>query len=428
MNRAMLMKPDRLTRESRSLPTTLIDHRHSIFAVVALYVACLLVLGPTVRFSQWTMGPDTNHATAEAMSWINGRLDLAPGGMDVALYQGRYFNVFPPLWTLVCWIVFKAHLLILGEPIAFFPMLYVLLVAVPIPIVYYLAFRRSGTHPNGSALLAFYAIAGTCLWPFATGCQKGFTYSIQLVVAQIGLGLLLLDLLGKRRLWLAGCGLLIAAWSRQTCLAFALPLVYVAWRSPNRRSAFLRAGIPLLVTVAVPMLLNHAKFGSPFETGYRYIFEESDSTIRDKYADPHGSPQIFGWRYVPHHAYHMWVAPPSFDFSLQEGLKISGDADGTAVWVGTPLLAWALFDVRRWWRDPVRRMLMLATLPIILALLFYHGPGLGQPGYYRYSLDFGIVWLVILAPGTTGPKRRGLTLICLVWSVFYFYMITRPGL
>lgn len=68
---------------------------------------------------------------------------------------------------------------------------------------------------------------------------------------------------------------------------------------------------------------------------------------------------------------------------------------------------------------------MLTTLLVIFVLMMYHGPVIGQAGCYRYSLDFVVAWLVIVAPWTDGSRRRWVSIPGMMWSVFYFYMITR---
>ncbi len=386
--------------------------------LLLLYVALLVTLGPTVGFSEWASTPSNNPCAAEALAWTEGRLDVPSPGIDVATVGGRHYNVFPPLWTILCFVVFKIQLMTFGGPVSLGTMLFNLLVSLPVPILYFVAFRHAGAGRRWAAVLVFHAVAGTCLWTVAPGCRWDFIYSIQIVVSQIGLALLLLDLLGKQRLWVAGLGLLIATWSRQTCIAYALPLLWIAWRHPNRGSSLVRAGVPVLIAVAIPLTLNYLKFGSPFETGYRYI---------DEVSGPDGVGDVFAFRFVPEHAYHMWLSPPSLAWTHQ-GLSISGSAAGTAVWMGTPLLLFAFLDARRWWADRTRRVLMLGTLPVILAQLMYHGPSLGQAGYYRYTPDFVIIWLVVIAPWTSGGRRTWLTLACVAWSAFYFYMITRAVL
>ncbi|MFH1417929.1 MAG: hypothetical protein ABII12_06550 [Planctomycetota bacterium] len=397
-----------------------------VMTLVLLYVALLIVLGPAVQFSQWHIGPDNNQAAAEAMAWLDGRLDLPSRGGDVALYKDHFYNVFPPLWTLICFAVYAMNSLVFGEPLVFWTVLFNIVLAGPVPLAFYWAFRRSGAGTLWAPVLAFGAIAGTALWPVAAmlaGTRTAWIYSIQLIMAQTGLAILLADVLGRRRFWLGGLGILIAAWSRQTCVAYALPLLWLAWRSPHRKNALIRAGIPLVITLAIPMTLNYAKFDSPLETGYRYIFDDPNRVDADPVRGPDGSVDIFAWRYLPSHAYHMWLSLPTEIDLTPCGLAIQGHGKGTAVWFGTPLILLVLVAFRQWWADPRRRALMLGTIPVIFGTLLYHGPTIGQAGYYRYALDFLPIWLVVIAPWTDGPKRRWFTLACLAWSVLYFYMI-----
>ena len=139
---------------------------------------------------------------------------------------------------------------------------------------------------------------------------------------------------------------------------------------------------------------------------------------------PDGNIQVFGWRYLPAHAVDMFLTPPQIELDLQ-GFKIGGGAR-TAVWFGTPMALLIFWDIRRWWGDPVRRSLMLSTLPVILILLLYHGPMIGSVGYYRYTLDFLIIWLAVVSPYAVQPGRKRWTFIMLAWSVFYYYMLTLP--
>lgn len=395
------------------------------WAFAFLYLACLVVLGPTVKFSQWTMSPDDNQSAAEAMAWLEGRLDLPSRGGDIAVYDGRFYNVFPPLWTIVCYIYYSIQLWLIGPPPIWYPIVYSLVVAAPIPGLIYAAFRSSAVSPKWAALLAFHMIAGTCLWTVSSGLHRGWHYSLQLVLAQSGIAMVAIGLLGAPRYWLAALGVLIASWSRQTCLAYAVPVVVLAWMSQHRWKALMQAAVPLVIALAVPMTLNALKFDSPLDSGYRHIFQPGEDPLNATGVyDDDGTIDVFAWRFVAPHAYSMWIDAPNVSLT-HEALRIDGNAKGNAIWIGTPLLLLALIDVKRWWRDPRRRWLMLATLPIIAAHLLYHGPVIGQAGYYRYSLDFVMIWLLAVAPETTTGPRRTFALTSLLWSVFYFYTITR---
>ncbi len=154
-------------------------------------------------------------AAGEAMRWLDGHLDLPSRGGDIAEYNGRYYSPFPPLFAIICYAVFGLHRLVIGSPAVFWGWLYVLIVAAPIPALAYRAFRRAGQDAAWSALLSGYLIAGTCLWPVVGmlgNKHGGWIYSTQHLLAQSGLALLLIDLLGKRRIWPGGIGLIIAAW------------------------------------------------------------------------------------------------------------------------------------------------------------------------------------------------------------------------
>lgn len=399
----------------------LVEHER-IISILGLYLACIVVLGPNVRFSEWSMRPEDNPSSCEGMAWVEGHMDLPARGVDVADYHGKFYNVFPPLWPIVCYAFYAFQMWAIGGPPVMYPLVMNLLISVPMPLLVFCAFRHAGLRPAWAAVMSFQLFAGTCMWTVATGMHEAWIYSLQLVLANTGIAMVAIGLLGRQRFWLAGLGVLIASWCRQTTLAFALPVIVLAWRSERRGKALLQAAIPLLIALVVPMTLNAIKFDNPLETGYRYIFAKGDTTIG--VYNPDGSISVFAPRFVPEHFYSMWLHLPSIDFTF-EGLRIEGNKGGNAIWFATPILLLVFFDARRWWKDPRRRWLMLATFPIIVAHLFYHGPVIGQPGMYRYSLDFVLIWLIAVAPETTSGRRQGFALFSLGWSVLYFYTITR---
>ena len=172
------------------------------------------------------------------------------------------------------------------------------------------------------------------------------------------------------------------------------------------------------------MGLNYAKFGSPLETGYKYILDDPVNALGPEMAEPDGSKHLFAWRYFPQHAYNMWIAPPRRFEMTHAGPVIHGNPAGTAIWISTPLVFLIFVDIRKWWADPTRRALMLITAPLMVAILCYHGPTLASVGHNRYALDFLLIWLAVVAPWTDGPRRRWFTLACTAWSTFFFYMVT----
>src|SRR5207248_2443230 len=78
------------------------------------------------------------------------RLDLPSRGGDIAEYKGKYYSHFPPLFTIICYVAFGLHRLILGNPPVFWGWIYVLLVAAPVPGLAYLALRRAMWHGHSA--------------------------------------------------------------------------------------------------------------------------------------------------------------------------------------------------------------------------------------------------------------------------------------
>ena len=107
------------------------------------------------------------------------------------------------------------------------------------------------------------------------------------------------DLLGRRRIWPAAIGLLIAAWSRQLTILYGAAVIGIAWtmsESVTRRSIALCCG---LLAVGVPLALNSLKFGNPFESGYQYVYAGRESDWYGRRVMEHG---VFSPHYIPENA------------------------------------------------------------------------------------------------------------------------------
>ncbi len=255
------------------------------------------------------------------------------------------------------------------------------------------------------------------------GPNGGSVYDIDHVLAVVGLLIFASDLLGSRRFWPAAIGLALAAWSRQMTGLYALPLLWLARPrradgSGSKRDLWIAvAGVAIVI--ALPMTLNTLKFGNPFETGYRYIYEGRTDPIGRS-----GREKLFGLRYVPGHLRAMNLAYPSWDIRGGTLYPDTSDVNGGSIWLTSPLLLGVFLTLPKWWRDPTRRMLMLATLPVIAGLACYHTTGAMSAGCYRYSLDFIPIWLIVIAPFVTTRRAAPWTLGCLAYSALYFNLLS----
>ncbi len=388
-------------------------------------VAIQLALGPVLRLSQWDLRAAHNSPVAEGESWLQGRLDIPHPGRDVrhdrmhdaAYFQGKVYNVYPPLLTVLHAVLAPLHgALQVGHTEFWHPWTHLLLVYWPLPVLGFFVFRRECGDSAWAGLLTLVWLGGTALLPALTLSQRGYQGPTYHVLSQTGLLLLAADLLGRQRIWPGLIGLLIAAWSRQMTFLYALPLLWVAYQ--RRRLPLALAGLAL---VAAPLLvLNWLKFGNPLDFGYQYIYVERETDIMGSRVAAHG---VFSLHFFVENFRHMHWQPPALDLQWTS-IGVGRDRGfGVSIWITTPLLLLLVPSFRAWWRDPRRRALMLGTLPIMLGLLCYHTPGYLQSGYNRFALDFIPIWLLVLAPHVRGGWRTWFTLLSGAWSLLYFQSV-----
>lgn len=337
----------------------------------------------------------------------------------------------------------------------------------------------------GAALVAAYWMLGTPLTRLLYNCQTAATNELNHVLAGTGLLLVAGDLVHRRRMWIAAVGLIWAMWSRQLTVFYLLALlglVWSAWRTRKQGRSTARGSNPspslespavaanpaqsqsLLMpeyasastVVATPLpspiqdaptdparivrrgliaallviivgggalaTLNTLKFGHPFDTGYAAIYAGRE---KDLYAKRYLRYQkLFDVRFLPENFYWMNLAPPTIEVRRMTAI-ISGEGDGTALWITSPLLLLVLIAARSWWRDPARRALMLASFVVVFGFLCYHNTGSLQRGFHRFSMDVVPIWLIVIAPYAVTRRALPFTLACLAYSTLYFHFLCR---
>ena len=434
---------------NNTLPPTDDTPRWQVWGCLILMLAGLyLIAGDTIQLSTWRVTPQGNTALAEALAWHRGTLCLDRAFYEDVEVNGERYNIVGLAFVVLAYVGTAVSGWLGAPPEQFYPPLFVAVVALPLPFLGYWAFRTVVKSPQWSAVLTAYLITGTSLLPLLWICGRGSLYEINHALAVSGLLLLAGDVLGRRRLWPSIIGLCLAAWSRQMTCLYAVPLLWLAWRGsaqlvpegPQEASlatstemgrissppqthrtqrAFYGVLLGVLFVAAVPMTLNTLKFGSPLETGYQRLYDgREDRIARD------AREQFYGPRYFLRHAQAMHVCFPAWDIRGGTLYAETGETDGGSIWLTSPLLLAVFLTWRRWWREPCRRALMLASFAVMLGLMGYHTTGAVGAGYYRYSLDFIPIWLLVIAPdlpqGRYGPP---LTLACLAYSALYFDII-----
>jgi hypothetical protein len=240
------------------------------------------------------------------------------------------------------------------------------------------------------------------------------------VLACCGILLIVGDVLGQRRVWPALTGLALSFWTRQLTLLYLLAILWSASQLPRPRRVHwcVVSAAAAVVVVGVYCGLNWLKFGSPWETGYRYIYEGRTDAIAQRARRGLFRPEFF-----PDNFYFMMFEPPGIRLS-DAGIERATNDHGAGIWLTCPVLLAVVLTARQWWRERGRRLLMLLSFGVMLMLLMYHTTGWRQPGYSRFSLDFIPVWLMVAAPYLWGRYRTWLNCACIAWSVWYFRFIT----
>jgi hypothetical protein len=371
-----------------------------------------------------------NHFALLAESWLGGRLDLGgpppgyTGNNDFASFHDRWFVVFPPfpallLLPLVAW----ARTAVRVQDGQFF-----LWLAGIAPAVLFLALEklrqkgRSDCKREHNAALALLFALGTVY--FFTAEQGTVWYAAHVVAAGLGALYLLFALEAERPL-AAGVMLGLGFLTRPPLL-FAAPLfILEAWRlcSDSARFDWRRFGrlierftLPILLALGAALLYNRARFGDPFESGYRYL------TVA-------WQPRMNKWGLFSYHylARNLGVVLTSLPFvgGLESRALFQIGGHGLALWVTSPFYLWLLWP--RCTTAPYRALAVTAAC-VAVPSLFYQSTGWVQFGY-RYANDYAVFLFALLAIG--GYRLRwwfwSLAACAVVINAFGALSFGRPG-
>lgn len=390
------------------------------------------VAGPKVQPSQWLVTVDqermANAPAVEAESWLNGRLDLPHTGPDPLHHRmhdtayvretGKVYAVNPPLMTMVFAAVGAWDRWVLGVPSGVIgPWVLFGVIVLPLLWASYWAFTRQTGSPEWGAVLALMLATTTANYPLMVESRNGNAGFVNHLLSQTGMMLMAGGALGGR--WgVAALGTPIAAWSRQLTIVYVLPVLWLAWRQGRRRE-FAAVLATAVLAAGAQMGLNWAKFGAPWESGYRLIYEgrEDELALRSREG-------LFAAKWIPDNLWYMVCALPEAAVT-NLGPQVTGSAAGNSLFVTTPAAALALLGAWRMRREGARAAFMAASALVMAGVLTYHAPGIISPGCYRFGMDYLPVWLIVAAPVLARPKWRVRLLCCAAWSAVYFQMATQ---
>jgi len=334
-----------------------------------------------------------------ADAFANGRFVLEeeppyPEENDWTYYNGQWMVSFPPAPALIL----TPIALFTGPNIndvvltLIFGGLNVALFYTLMPLVGKRMKNKFDTTPAARLGLTLTFGFGTVHWWLSCFGQVWFTAQI---FATTFLLLALYEALGPARPVWCGVWLALAALSRPPVL-LALPVFLWLLCEESQPRQQLRSLLKIVAPLAAAGLFmgwyNYARFGNPFELGYRYmVLEELLADIVEKTGS-------FSLSYLKTNLYHAFLNLPELQarwpFVVMDGW-------GLSILLSTPLL---LVLARTPLRERFVQVVLISTLLVALPSLLYYNTGYLQAGY-RYSLDFLPLLFTALAAAMRGRFR-----------------------
>jgi hypothetical protein len=415
-------------------PQNVTNRKWSI--ALAIYVLVTIACFATTSSARLASHTPYNHFALLADAWLHGRLDLGgpppayTGNNDFVVWQGKHYVSFPPLPAVLILPVVKlagsADRVSDGRFFAWFTGM--------APALLFLCLdklscsSRSPRTERENILLALLFAFGTVYWFSAV---QGTVWFAAHVIGSALAALYLLASTNASHPVLAGLALGLG-FATRTPLGFAFPLfIWEALRASRSNAAEgftladvdLRAlarrlvlfGLPAAAIVGVLAWHNHARFGDPFEFGHRLLAIGWRARI-DRWG-------LFSYHYLGKNLGVVLTSLPFVGGAQAAPFQIN--AHGLALWVTTPIYAWAFWPKRT---SPTFWVLAITAACVALPNLLYQNSGWIQFGY-RFSNDFSVFLFAMLAVGQRrfGAWFWGLALVGVVVNAFGALTFQRAG-
>jgi hypothetical protein len=179
------------------------------------------------------------------------------------------------------------------------------------------------------------------------------------------------------------------------------------WRKLLPR--LVRFGVPLAVVGGALAVLNVARFGSPFEFGHKFLQVQWQDRIA-RYG-------LFNYHFLSRNLAAALVLLPRI---LPHAPFVKISQHGMSLLVTSPNLAYTVVPRDR---THLTKPLWLTIAAIAIPSLLYQNSGYIQAGY-RFSLDYMIFFVVLLAVGNRPLSRLFKGLVVVAFAINLFLAIT----
>lgn len=380
--------------ERDPVATELLDLRKQPALAVFLGVALLGFLYSAIRLVAADAGGAANLAAQQALAFTEGHLDLrsfVTPPHDTAYVDGRYYSAFPPFPA----VLLMPFVIVFGLSGTKSALLCILLTALSGAVLYRLL-QFLGLDRDRAIWLSAAFFLGTGYWFLLMGGRSVYMYN-QVVAVTFTVLSLYFVFRPKASPLLAGLCLGLAFLSRQMTVYVIIFLIVVVWINiaGRDRRAFIRplaqVLIPFVSCVLVYFAFNAARFGSPFETGYRHI--ALGGFLQERVAT-HG---LFSTAYLPFNFTSMFFNGFDLEFSGDALLTIERISPwGTSILFASPFILMAFFAKGD--SALIRAAWVAAALALAHTLLYFNN-GWVQTNTNRFALDFLPLMMVLCAWG-----------------------------
>ena len=417
-----------------AMPVSKSKHRDVRLAAL-LYVFVTLVFSLCASKSLWSTHTPHNHYAWLADAFLHGRLSLQgpppiySGGNDFALFENRWYIVFPPFPALLL----MPFVALAGRVDAFRDGVFFLMLAGLAPAGLFLALQRlrylklSVVSESAALILSALFALGTVY--FFTSIQ-GTVWFAGHVIATTAVIFYLLASIGAQHPILAALALSAAIGTRShlglSGIFFVLEAIRIARKPNTTRLAdcdwqlVVRRLLPFTLLsaagVCVLMWYNWARFHSPFEVGYRFLQIAWQGRIA-KWG-------MFDYHYLARNLGIILTGLPYVNHDARSApFQINGH--GLALWITSPFFLWLLWPNRR---SPVHAACYVTLLATALPSLLYQNSGWVQFGQ-RFSNDYSPWLFVLLAIGfeRLGRLFRVAAVFSLIVNLFGALTFQRQG-
>jgi hypothetical protein len=186
-----------------------------------------------------------------------------------------------------------------------------------------------------------------------------------------------------------------------------------ALRAPAARRAFLKSlarfALPIAIGGGVLAWYNYARFQNPFEFGHRFLAVQWQERIF-RFG-------LFNYHFLSRNLAAALVLLPRI-MARYPYVKIS--QHGMSMLVTSPNLAYTVMPQEP---SPLTKPLWITIAVAALPPLLYQNSGYIQCGY-RFSLDFMVYFMVLLAIGNRPLTRRFRGLVVVAFAINLFLAIT----